>query len=85
MILIYRNYLKEWFIYYRLYWTILDSMNHEKDAEQRKKTEKLHTKIASLHGAKAFRKYLEENSRKKPEFMNTIAKLQDQNDQRYNL
>ena len=60
-------------------------MNQETDAEQRKKTEKLHTKIASLHGAKAFRKYLEENSRKKPEFMNTIAKLQDQNDQHYNL
>jgi hypothetical protein len=55
------------------------------DSEQQKKTEKLHAKIATLHGAKAFRKYLEENSRKRPEFMNTIAELQDNGEKNFTL
>jgi len=41
------------------------------------KITELHTQISKLHGAKAFRGYLEKNNRKKPEFMKNVIDIQD--------
>jgi len=67
-------------------WTRLEKSEMLKDpnanesdetTESRKHAQLLHAQLAPLHGAKAFRQYLERTGKKKPEFIKEISKIQD--------
>ena len=49
----------------------------DETTESRKTAQLLHAQLAPLHGAKAFRQYLERTGKKKPEFIKEISKIQD--------
>lgn len=59
--------------------TLKDPNANESDEtnESRKSTQLLHSQLAPLHGAKAFRQYLERTGKKKPEFIKDISRIQD--------
>lgn len=49
----------------------------DETTQSRKHAQLLHAQLAPLHGAKAFRQYLERTGKKKPEFIKEISKIQD--------
>lgn len=49
----------------------------DETTESKKTAQLLHAQLAPLHGAKAFRQYLERTGKKKPEFIKEISKIQD--------
>lgn len=49
----------------------------DETTESQKNAQLLHAQLAPLHGAKAFRQYLERTGKKKPEFIKEISKIQD--------
>nr|CAB3244496.1 protein FAM47E [Phallusia mammillata] len=46
-------------------------------SESKKKSNEMDAQLAPLHGARAFRDFLERNERRKPEFMGKVAVMQD--------
>jgi len=55
-----------------------DEIARQENNEAKQAAHDLHLELAPLHGAFAFRKYLESMGRKKPEFMKQIGKIQDE-------
>uniref|UniRef100_H2ZJI7 Protein FAM47E n=1 Tax=Ciona savignyi TaxID=51511 RepID=H2ZJI7_CIOSA len=51
-------------------------------SESKQKSTEMDQQLAPLHGARAFRLFLEKNSRRKPEFMNKVSNLQDEEDEK---
>ncbi|XP_002127250.3 protein FAM47E [Ciona intestinalis] len=51
-------------------------------SESKQKSTEMDNQLAPLHGARAFRTFLEKNNRRKPEFMNKVSDLQDEEDDR---
>lgn len=55
-----------------------EEVTRQENNEAKMAAHDLHLELAPLHGAHAFRKYLDSMGRKKPEFMKQIAKIQDE-------
>jgi len=55
-----------------------EEVTRQENNEAKKAAHDLHLELAPLHGALAFRKYLEQTNKKKPEFMREIGRIQDE-------
>jgi len=55
-----------------------EELTRQENNEANRASHELHQELAALHGAKAYRKYLETSGVKKPEFMKAIGKIQDE-------
>lgn len=52
----------------------------KEQSESKKKSDEMDTQLSDLHGAKAFRSFLEKTNCRKPKFMVRVASLQDEAD-----
>lgn len=55
-----------------------EEVKRREQSESKKKSDEMDMQLSPLHGAKAFRQFLEKSNRRKPEFMLKVAELQDE-------